>query len=69
MKGRYYQRLTKAGPIIRERKECSPLGLASALDNMGIPTTPWTIDKMKYDIVEAYPDIDYNPKSRRFYVH
>ena len=69
MKEEYYRRLTEAGPIIREYKECSKLMLARSLVNMGIHTTPWTIEKMKYDIVEMYEDIDYNPKSRRFYVH
>ncbi len=68
MRGRYYQRLTRAGPIIREHKECSQLMLARSLENMGIPTTPWTIDKIKNNILEMYPDIDYDPKLKLFYV-
>ena len=68
MRGRYYQRLTRAGPIIREHKECSRLMLARSLENMGIPTTPWTIDKIKNDILEMYQDIEYNPKLKVFYV-
>jgi len=68
MRGKYYQRLARAGPIIREHKECSQLMLASSLQNIGIPTTPWTIDKMKNDILEMYPDIEYNPMLKVFYV-
>jgi len=68
MRGRYYQRLTRAGPIIREHEECSQLMLARSLENIGIPTTPWTIDKIKNNILEMYPDIDYNPKLKLFYV-
>jgi len=68
MKGKYYQRLIRAGPIIRDRKECSPLGLALALEETGLSTTPWTIDKIKNDILEMYSDIGYDPKSRKFYI-
>jgi len=68
MKGKHYQRLTRAGPIISKLKGCSLLQLASSLEEIGIPTSLWVVEKMKHYIIEMYPDIDYDPKSRKFYV-
>jgi hypothetical protein len=59
---KYWKRLILCGKIIRETGEISRLGLARELTNKGIPTTPWTIDKIRDDIEEMYDDIKYQKK-------
>ena len=66
--GKYFQRLELAGKIIREREEISKLELTREIDKQ-IETTPWTIDKMKNDILETFPDIQYNKALRGYYVY
>ena len=65
----YYRRLIESGKIIREFGECTRLQLARELEYSGIPTTPWTIDKIRNDILEMYLDIEYNRKEKLFYTY
>jgi len=66
--GKYFQRLEIIGQIVRERKEISELELTREIDYL-IPTTPWTIKRMKPDILETYQDIQYSKSIRGYYVY
>ncbi len=65
--GRYYQRLSLAQEIIRREKRISKLNLAREIDKI-IQTTPWTIDKMKKDILEESFDIKWDGKLSQYYI-
>ena len=65
--GRYFQRLSLAQEIIRKEKRISRLNLAREIDKK-IPTTPWTIDKMKKDILEESFDIKWDGKISQYYI-
>ena len=56
----YWKRLIMCAEIIRANGEITRLGLASELTNKKLSNTPWTIDKIKPDILEMYSDIKYN---------
>ena len=45
----YWRRLNLCAEIIRAQGEVSRLQLARALTEKGLPTTQWTIDKIKPD--------------------
>jgi len=66
-KGIYFQRLELAEQIIRNQKRISRIRLAREIDKK-IPTTPWTVDKMKKDILEESFDIKWDGKLSLYYV-
>lgn len=63
----YFQRLELAEQIIRDQKRISRIKLAREIDKK-IPTTPWTIDKMKKDILEESFDIKWDGKLSQYYI-
>lgn len=65
--GVYYKRLELATQIIRRQKRISRVQLAREIDKT-IQTTPWTLDKMKKDILEENKDVRWDGKASRYYV-
>jgi len=65
--GKYFQRLALAQEIIRKEKRISRLNLSREIDKK-ISTTPWTIDKMKKDILEESFDIKWDGKLSQYYI-
>jgi len=63
----YYLRLELAEQIIREQKRITRIQLAREIDKK-IQTTPWTIDKMKKDILEESSDIRWDGHNSAYYV-
>jgi len=66
-RGRYFQRLELAPEIIRRNGRISRLNLAREIDKE-IETTPWTIDKMKKDILAENRDLRWNGHASVYYV-
>jgi len=64
----YWKRLVLCAEIIRANGEITRLGLARELTNKKLSTTPWTIDKIKPDILEMYDDIKYNNNIKKYYI-
>jgi len=64
----YWRRLNLCAEIIRAQGEVSRLQLARALTEKGLPTTPWTIDKIKPDLAEMFTDIKYNKLQKIFFI-
>lgn len=62
-------RIRKAGEIIREFRMCTKIRVAEALEEEGIPTSHWIMDKITPNILELNPDIEYNKKLKQFYVY
>lgn len=54
--------------IIRAQGEVTRLKLAQLLNDKGLPTTPWTIDKIKPDLMEMFVDIRYNKSHKKFFI-
>ncbi len=65
----YWKRLNLCAEIIRAKGEISRLGLARELTTKKLETTPWTIDKIKPDILEMYSDINYNNNIKKFFIN
>jgi len=64
----YWKRLNLCAEIIRANGEISRLQLARKLTEKGISTTPWTVDKIKSDLMEMFTDIIYNKSQKKFFV-
>ena len=64
----YWKRLNLCAEIIRAHGEVSRLQLASMLTEKRMPCTPWTIDKIKPDILELFEDIIYNKVHKKFFI-
>jgi len=64
----YWKRLNLCAEIIRANGEISRLQLARTLTEKGISTTPWTVDKIKPDLMEMFTDIIYNKSQKKFFV-
>ena len=64
----YWRRLNLCAEIIRAQGEVSRLQLARALTEKGLPTTPWTIAKIKPDLAEMFTDIKYNKLQKIFFI-
>ncbi len=62
----YWKRLNLCADIIRASDPLSRLQLARRLSDKGIPCTPWTIDKIKPDILEMFGDIIYDRSTKKF---
>lgn len=62
----YWKRLNLCAEIIRNNGEVTRLQLARKLTSFGMPCTPWTIDKIKPDILELFEDIIYDKYQRIF---
>lgn len=64
----YWKRLNLCAEIIRAQGEVTRLKLAQLLNDKGLPTTPWTIDKIKPDLMEMFVDIRYNKSHKKFFI-
>lgn len=64
----YWKRLSMCGPIIRELNGATRLTLARELTRRKLETTPWTIDKIRNDIVEMFDDINYDFEKKIFII-
>ena len=64
----YWKRLNLCAEIIRKNGEISRLQLASKLTELRMPCTPWTIDKIKPDILEMFEDIIYSKSQKKFLI-
>ena len=64
----YWRRLNLCAEIIRANGEITRLQLARTLTEKGISTTPWTIDKIKPDLMEMFTDIIYNKNQKIFLI-
>ena len=65
----YWKRLNLCAELIRSQGELSRLELARLLNEKGLPTTPWTIDKIKPDLMEMFDDIRYNKSHKKFFIN
>lgn len=64
----YWKRLNLCAELIRSHGELTRLELARLLNDKGLPTTPWTIDKIKPDLMEMFDDIRYNKSHKKFFI-
>ncbi len=64
----YFKRLNLCAEIIRANGEVSKLQLARILSDKGMSTTPWTIDKIKPELIEMFDDIIYNKKTKKYFI-
>ena len=64
----YWRRLNLCAEIIRAQGEITRLQLARTLTEKGLPTTPWTIDKIKPELAELFIDIKYNKSQKIFFI-
>lgn len=64
----YWKRLNLCAEIIRANGEISRLQLARKLTEKKMPCTPWTIDKIKPDILELFEDIMYSKSQKKFLI-
>ena len=64
----YWKRLNLCAEIIRTHGEVSRLQLARMLTDKRMPCTPWTIDKIKPDILELFEDIIYDKSHKKFLI-
>ncbi len=62
----YWKRLNLCAKIIRTNGNVSRLALARKLSEKNMPCTPWTIDKIKPDILELFEDITYDRSTKKF---
>jgi len=64
----YWKRLNLCAEIIRTNGEITRLQLARKLTEMKMPCTPWTVDKIKPDILELFEDIIYSKSQKKFLI-
>lgn len=64
----YWKRLNLCAEIIRANGEITRLQLARKLTEKRMPCTPWTIDKIKPDILEMFEDIVYHKTQKKFFI-
>ncbi len=64
----YWRRLNLCAEIIRSNGEITRLQLARKLTEKRMPCTPWTIDKIKPDILELFEDIIYDKYQKKFMI-
>ena len=65
----YWKRLNLCAEIIRSNGEVTRLQLARKLIEKRMPCTPWTIDKIKPDILELFEDIIYDGSQKKFMIN
>lgn len=64
----YWRRLNLCAEIIRTNGAVTRLQLTRKLIEKKMHCTPWTIDKIKPDILELFEDIIYDRSQKKFMI-